>query len=69
MRPLIVKNLRSRLMSVMVAVKRHIALCQECSIHPSMLMMSIVASWLTAELVLIQLCSQPVYERPARSFN
>ena len=64
-----VKNSRNRRMSAMVVVKRHIVLCQGSFIHPSMLMMSIVASWLTAELVLIQLCSQPVYERPARSFN
>ena len=45
-----VKNSRNRLMSVMVVVKRCIVLCQESFIHPSMLMMSIVVSWLIAEL-------------------
>ena len=45
-----VKNSRNRRMSAMVVVKRHIVLCQGSFIHPSMLMMSIVVSWLIAEL-------------------
>ena len=45
-----VKNSRNRRMSAMVVVKRRIVLCQGSFIHPSMLMMSIVVSWLIAEL-------------------
>lgn len=55
LRPPSVKNWRSLHMSAMVAAKRHTALCQGSFIHPNMPMMSIVASWLTAELVLIRL--------------